>query len=76
MLPAGLLALSDSQISIILTAASPLPRRVHQAFFEALAARLATVPELGDGIVNRCCRELQRTYFEPPDLVGSRGRSA
>jgi hypothetical protein len=76
MLPAALLALSDSQISIILTAASPLPRRAHQAFFEAIAAKLMGEAVIGDGLVARACRELQRTYFDPPDLVGQRGRHA
>jgi hypothetical protein len=67
--PAGLLSLSDSQLSAIMAVAHPLAPAARSAFLEAVAARLAGVVELGDGVVSRCCRELVRLYFEPPDTV-------
>jgi hypothetical protein len=72
--PSTLLTLSDHQLSIVMAAAHPLPRRAHQEFFEAVAARLSGVVEIGDGLVARTCRETQRGFFDPPQLIGKAGR--
>jgi hypothetical protein len=53
-----------------MAAASPLPTDARSAFFEAVTVRLTTVPELGDGVVSRTCRETVRQFFDPPDLNG------
>ena len=58
--------LSDSQIEILLSAARPLPSVQHSAFFEEATNALAGCPELGDGVVYRTVRELQRKYWKPP----------
>jgi hypothetical protein len=63
--PAGLLSLSDSQLSAIMAAAHPLQPAARAGFLEAVAARLAGEPEPGDGTVARAARELQRQFFEP-----------
>jgi hypothetical protein len=72
--PPGLLALSDSQLAIIMAAAHPLQPADRSQFLEAVAARLAGVGEVGDGAVSRACRELQRSYFDPPQFA--RGRTS
>jgi hypothetical protein len=73
LFPSVLLTLTDTQISTIMAHAGPLPADARSAFFEAIAVRLATVPEIGDGSVARVCRETQRAYFDPPDLSRSTG---
>jgi hypothetical protein len=76
--PAALLSLSDSQLEILMAAADPLRPEARSQFLQAVAERLAGVVEIGDGVVSRCCRELVRLYFEPPDTVavGRWGRDA
>jgi hypothetical protein len=64
--PRTLLALSDSQLEIVMAAAHPLRPDARSRFLAAVAARLAGAGELGDGAVSRACRELQRAYFDPP----------
>jgi hypothetical protein len=52
--------------------ARPLPPDARGAFLERVAARLAG-QVLGDGLVARTCRELQREYLDPPDLSRASG---
>jgi hypothetical protein len=59
------LCLSDSEITTIMAMARPLPPDARGAFLERVAARLAG-QVLGDGLVARTCRELQREYLDPP----------
>ena len=58
--------LSDSQIEILFSAARPLPSPEHAAFLEEATAVLAGCLEIGDGVVYRTARELQRKYWKPP----------
>jgi hypothetical protein len=51
-----------------------LPPDARGAFLERVAARLAG-QVLGDGLVARTCRELQREYLDPPDLSRASGSS-
>jgi hypothetical protein len=60
--------LSDHQQSIILTAAQPLALPLRQSFMKAVFQRLEGLTEIGDGTVARTCRELQREFFDPPNL--------
>ena len=64
--------LTSDQLDILLAAARPLPPAVHASFFEEVTAALAVNPELGDGVVYRTARELQRKYWDPPNLIGDR----
>jgi hypothetical protein len=67
--PHAPLSLSDRELETVMAACAPLRPDARSAFLKAVAQRLAGVPELGDGVVSRACRELQREYFEPPDTV-------
>jgi hypothetical protein len=66
--PPALLALTDSELQIIMAHAHPLRPNDRSQFLQAVADRLAGCGELGDGAVARVCRETQRSYFDPPDL--------
>ena len=57
-----------THIEILLSAARPLPPSDHAAFLEEPTDTLANCPELGDGVVYRVARQLQRKFFDPPDL--------
>ena len=60
--------LNDRQVEILLAAARLLPSSDHAAFLEEATEALADCPELGDGVVYRVARQLQRKFFDPPDL--------
>ena len=61
------LALSDSQFAAVYTACQPLLPIDRDAFLVALAAVLRGEPQpLGDGVVGRAIRSLQREFFRPP----------
>ena len=67
------LALTDSQIDIVMNAAAPLLPQDRSRFLEDVGAALAAVSDLGDGIVARTCREIQRRHFRAPDLSHNHG---
>ena len=71
------LALTNSQLDAVMTTAAPLSPDQRGPFLLAVAERLRGVP-IGDGSVARVCRELQREFFDPPQLVtqvwGHRGK--
>jgi hypothetical protein len=61
------LALTDSQMSTVMNAAAVLTNPLDRsAFLVALAAALRDEREIGDGILGRTIRRLQREYFRPP----------
>jgi hypothetical protein len=62
------LALTDEQMSAVMNAAEPLVPADRDQFLRALADALRDEPELGDGVVARAIRSLQRQYFRPPEI--------
>lgn len=69
-LPRRILSLSDSQLEAVMAAAHPLQPSQRPLFLEALARQLNGIGELGDGAVHRAIRDLQRSFWDPPDLSG------
>jgi hypothetical protein len=69
------LALSDDQLDQIMRLAAPLQPQQRAAFLEMLATKLNSSRELGDGMVYRAARELQREYFSPPTFNVDSGAS-
>jgi hypothetical protein len=70
------LALSDSELDAVLAAARPLAVELRDPFLRAVAHELAGCGgEIGPGVVARTCRELQREFFDPPDLSRTAGSS-
>jgi hypothetical protein len=65
------IALSDSQLDIVLNASRPLPPDRRGEFLEAVARALHGQP-IGDGTVFKVCGEQQAKLFDPPDLSTGR----
>jgi hypothetical protein len=63
--------LTADQVDIVLRAARPLPPSDHAAFLEEVTTALAGCSELGDGLVSRTCREVQRRHWDPPEFSGN-----
>ena len=65
-----MIALDNDELKQINFAARPLEPQARSEFLAALAAALEHQPQRGPGVVYRCCRELQRRYFDPPLSTG------
>jgi hypothetical protein len=58
--------LSDAQITCIMALARPLLPDQRNAFLEMVTAKLARCNgQVGDGVIYRLCRELQREMLVP-----------
>lgn len=73
------IALSDTQLDIIMAAAKPLSPSDRDVFLRRVAAALASEPLLGDGLVARTCRQVFSEHWVAPELdprvgVGKHGR--
>jgi hypothetical protein len=68
------LALSDSQMNMVISLAEPLEPADRDAYLRQVAERL-NGHELGDGYVARVCREVQSGLFRPLDLSRARDQS-
>jgi hypothetical protein len=69
------LALTDEQLDAVYRAAQPLDVDLRAAFLETVARALSREAELGDGAVQRACREAQKLYWQPPNLDKAVGNS-
>ena len=58
--------LTENQLYTILRAMRPLPIADQDRFYDDVVDALAGL-EIGDGVVARICREVQRKYWDPPD---------
>jgi hypothetical protein len=69
--------LPDAELGVLMTLAAPLERARRVAFLERATAILASRPERGPGVVHRVGRELQRDYYNPPQMsdAGERSRT-
>jgi hypothetical protein len=66
--PAPPIGLTDEQMSAVLAASCPLPANRRSAFLEHVARELANAPMIGDGMLHRTIMQMQRAYFDAPDL--------
>jgi hypothetical protein len=64
--------LSDSELDAVMAAARPLPVDRRDAFLQAVAAELRG-REIGPGVVYRVAAQVQREFFDPPDLSRAGG---
>lgn len=62
--------LTDAELDAVLAAARPLDVRVRDAFLQAVADALQGYSEIGPGLVGRVVSQIQKQYFDPPDLRG------
>jgi len=67
--------LSDSELDAVLAAARPLPVAVREPFLQVVAIALSGHDVVGPGVVHQVCRELQRQFFNPPNLEHGGGQS-
>jgi hypothetical protein len=69
--------LSDSELDAVMAAARPLAVERRDAFLQQVADALLRCGELGPGLVHRVVAQVQREFFDPPDLAaGAPGRGA
>jgi hypothetical protein len=64
------IALDDDEMTAITNAARPLPPKLRSEFLQAVASEIEQQHQRGPGAIYRACRELQKKYFDPPDLNG------
>ena len=60
--------LSDDELSAVMSAARPLLPERRDEYLRAVAAALQSCHEIGPGAVYRVVAEMQRAFFDPPDL--------
>jgi hypothetical protein len=70
--------LSDSELDAVMAAARPLAVERRDAFLQAVAGALQGYGgEIGPGAVYRVASQVQREFFDPPQLAaGAPGRGA
>jgi hypothetical protein len=73
MPPKPPLRLTDGQLDQVMRIAQPLHPRDRSKFLEDVALSLGVIPELGDGVVGRVCREVQSRYWRAPELARTGG---
>ena len=61
-----IIRLTDSELEAVFTAARPLHPRDRDAFLQAIAAELATLPVVSDGPVQRVASAVQRLFSSLP----------
>ena len=57
-----MIALSDTELEQVMSAARPLPPKLRGEFLQAVAAEIEQQHQRGPGAVYRACRELQRQF--------------
>ena len=65
------LQLSDDEMSVLLSLAGPLDQQRRPQFLQEVAQELGAkrqAGEIGEGLVHRLARSIQRKYFDPPEL--------
>jgi hypothetical protein len=66
-----MLALSDDELQIVMSAAAPIRPHARDAFLRDVAAELAKFEEIGPGIIGRVAAKIQRQHLNGPrDLRG------
>jgi len=66
------IALTDSQLDVVIRHAEPLPAADRAKYLHRVATLLHGV-EIGDGVVSRACAQAQSELFRAPDLYGGAG---
>jgi hypothetical protein len=61
---------TDRELQIVFDAARPLPVDCRDEFLQEVANALrgAHASELGEGAIYRIARDVQRQFFDPPDV--------
>jgi hypothetical protein len=59
------ISLSDSELSIVMSAAAPLHPSQRHEFLQDVVAELQRYEVLGPGIIGRVVRDVQRQHMQP-----------
>jgi hypothetical protein len=77
------LQLNDDEMSVLMSLAGPIEQQRRPQFLQEVAQELEAkrqAGEVGEGLVHRLARTIQRKYFDPPQLPNAspvhRGGSA
>ena len=65
------LHLNDDEMSVLMSLAGPIDQQRRPQFLQEVAAELEAkrqAGELGDGLVHRLARTIQRKYWDPPQI--------
>jgi hypothetical protein len=65
------LQLNDEEMNVLLSLAQPIEQRRRPQFLQEVAAELEAkrqVGEVGEGLVHRLARAIQRKYWDPPQI--------
>jgi hypothetical protein len=65
--------LSDSELDAVMSAARPIAVERRDAFLQQVAVTLQGCNEIGPGVVYRVAAQVQREFFDPPDLGRASG---
>jgi hypothetical protein len=68
------IALSDSELDLVMNAARPLAPRDRDKFLRHIAQVIAALPERGDGAVYRAITSVWRQHYDAPDLRTGEGK--
>jgi hypothetical protein len=71
------LQLNDDEMSVLMSLAGPIDQRSRPQFLQELAAELEAKRQaraVGEGLVHRLARTIQRKYFDPPELPNASPR--
>jgi hypothetical protein len=71
------LALTDDQLSTIMTAAGPLHPAIRGLYLERVAEQLRDHRVIGDGLIGRITKQVQRQFLRPPQVeLGPEGEQS
>jgi hypothetical protein len=68
------LQLSDDEMTVLMSLAAPIAQHLRPQFLQAVAEELAAkrqAGEIGEGLVHRTARAVQRQFFDPPQLAAT-----
>jgi hypothetical protein len=72
------LQLNDDEMSVLLSLAGPIDQQRRPQFLQEVAAELEAkrqAGEIGEGLVHRLARQIQRRFFDPPALPNASRRA-
>jgi hypothetical protein len=70
--------LTDDEMSVLRSLAEPIDQQRRPQFLQEVAAELEAkwqAGEIGEGVVHRVARTLQRKFFDPPEFPNATGRA-
>ena len=72
------LQLSDEEMSVLMSLAGPIDQQSRPKFLQEVAQELEAkrqAGEIGEGLVHRLARQIQRRFFDPPAPPNSSPRA-